>query len=305
MSTIFPGSASVGQVYNNYTFDGTAWNINGIDLTENYLEESSASATYLTQVSASTNYAAKAGATFTGNITAPEVHATTKLVAETVGGDEGGEILLEKAATNTTLSGTGVTIDVWQNRLRFFEQGGDARGGYIDVSTLSNGVGTNLVPGINLIKKQNIGSGVTSVTVTDAFSSAYDVYKIIVNGGVGSTTSNFYLQLSGITSGYFANLNYRTFANTGNSVANSGSQSYWFWVGGQSTSGQQMSIELSNPFTNKPKFIVGTHYNLNAGDVGSGIGYNNSTASATGFTISAESGTITGGTIYVYGYSKG
>jgi len=46
MSTIFPGSASVGQIYNNYTFDGTAWNINGIDLTENYLEESSASATY-------------------------------------------------------------------------------------------------------------------------------------------------------------------------------------------------------------------------------------------------------------------
>jgi len=69
MSTIFPGSASVGQVYNNYTFDGTAWNINGIDLTTNYLEESSASATYLTkvsasntyltQVSASTNYATK------------------------------------------------------------------------------------------------------------------------------------------------------------------------------------------------------------------------------------------------------
>ena len=56
MSTIFPGSASVGQVYNNYTFDGTAWNINGIDLTENYLEESSASATYLTQVSASNTY---------------------------------------------------------------------------------------------------------------------------------------------------------------------------------------------------------------------------------------------------------
>ena len=52
MSTIFPGSASVGQVYNNYTFDGTAWNINGIDLTENYLEESSASTTYQTKLTA-------------------------------------------------------------------------------------------------------------------------------------------------------------------------------------------------------------------------------------------------------------
>lgn len=65
MSTIFPGSASVGQIYNNYTFDGTAWNINGIDLTENYLEESSASATYLTKVSASNTYLTQISASTT------------------------------------------------------------------------------------------------------------------------------------------------------------------------------------------------------------------------------------------------
>ena len=60
MSTIFPLSASAGQVFDGYTFDGTAWNINGIDLTENYLEESSASAIYLTIASASTIYATTA-----------------------------------------------------------------------------------------------------------------------------------------------------------------------------------------------------------------------------------------------------
>jgi hypothetical protein len=65
MSTIFPGSASVGQVYNNYTFDGTAWNINGIDLTENYLEESTASATYLTKASASNTYLTQTSASTT------------------------------------------------------------------------------------------------------------------------------------------------------------------------------------------------------------------------------------------------
>lgn len=83
----------------------------------------------------------------TGNFTAPEVHATAKLVAETVGGDEGGEILLGKPATNSTIAGTGVTIDVWQNKLRFFEQGGDARGYYIDITGGGNGVSTNLVGG--------------------------------------------------------------------------------------------------------------------------------------------------------------
>ena len=56
MATIFPGSASVGQIFDGYSFNGTAWDIVGIDLTADYLEESSASATYLTQVSASNTY---------------------------------------------------------------------------------------------------------------------------------------------------------------------------------------------------------------------------------------------------------
>jgi hypothetical protein len=68
-----------------------------------------------------------------------------KLTVNATGGDEGGEILLGKATTNTTLVGEGVTIDIWQNRLRFFEQGGNARGAYLDISSLANGVGTNLL----------------------------------------------------------------------------------------------------------------------------------------------------------------
>jgi hypothetical protein len=65
----------------------------------------------------------------------------------TVGGDEGGEILLGKAVSNTTLNGTGVTIDVYQNRLRFFEQGGSARGFYLDISTGGGGASTNIMSG--------------------------------------------------------------------------------------------------------------------------------------------------------------
>ena len=62
-------------------------------------------------------------------------------------GDEGGELLLGKPQTNTTLTGSGVTIDVYQNRLRFFEQGGDARGYFIDITGGGAGVSTNLVGG--------------------------------------------------------------------------------------------------------------------------------------------------------------
>ena len=72
---------------------------------------------------------------------------TTKLKVTSAGGDEGGEIFLGKPATNTTIAGTGVTVDVYQNKLRFFEQGGDARGYYLDITGGSAGVGTNIIGG--------------------------------------------------------------------------------------------------------------------------------------------------------------
>jgi hypothetical protein len=56
MATIFPGSASVGQIFDGYEFNGTAWDIIGIDLTADYLETSAASAIYLNKVSASNTY---------------------------------------------------------------------------------------------------------------------------------------------------------------------------------------------------------------------------------------------------------
>jgi hypothetical protein len=75
-----------------------------------------------------------------------------------VGGDEGGEILLGKATTNTTLTGSGVSIDIWQNRLRFFEQGGNARGAYLNVASQSNSVGSSIVTSPNLFSIQTITS---------------------------------------------------------------------------------------------------------------------------------------------------
>jgi hypothetical protein len=56
MSTIFPGSASVGQVFEGYSFNGIAWDIIGIDLTADYLENEQAFETYLDRISASANY---------------------------------------------------------------------------------------------------------------------------------------------------------------------------------------------------------------------------------------------------------
>jgi hypothetical protein len=61
------------------------------------------------------------------------------------GGDEGGELFLDKPITNTSLA-AGITIDIYQNKLRFFESGGSVRGVFIDIANgASAGVGTDLL----------------------------------------------------------------------------------------------------------------------------------------------------------------
>ena len=89
----------------------------------------------------------------TGKVTATSNIETTgdvkafQLFSTQSSGDEGGEIKLAKPATGTTIGGTGVNIDVYQNKLRFWEDGGSNRGAYIDLTAAGNSVGTNLLSG--------------------------------------------------------------------------------------------------------------------------------------------------------------
>jgi hypothetical protein len=59
-------------------------------------------------------------------------------------GDEGGEIRLANAITNSLLAGP-VNIDIFRNQLRFFVSGGDARGAFINLASTGAGVGTDLL----------------------------------------------------------------------------------------------------------------------------------------------------------------
>lgn len=104
------------------------------------------------------NASATVGTTLgvTGNVTAGNVN--TAGVARATGdvfgkelwstnsiGDEGGQLNLAVPLTNTSLLTT-VTLDVFQNKLRFF-QGDGAKGAYIDLTACAAGVGTNLLSG--------------------------------------------------------------------------------------------------------------------------------------------------------------
>ena len=99
---------------------------------------------------------------------------------------------------------------------------------------------------------------------------------------------------------------YGSFGNNSNSVANATNASSFIWTGGGSTNGHLTDIDVYNPFATRRKFVSAKFYKFDgAGDVGTTTGYNDSTTSYSGFTFTPSAGTITGGTIYVYGYNKG
>jgi hypothetical protein len=107
-------------------------------------------------------------------------------------GDEGGEMLISKPVTNTSISGTGVSIDVYQNKYRIFEQGGSARGGYIDITDLDTSVGVNLAPWRYLYvtratSNQTIGSG-TWANIDIIFNNQVVAKGISYNTGSGVAT---------------------------------------------------------------------------------------------------------------------
>ena len=111
-------------------------------------------------------------------------------------GDEGGEIFLNKAVTNTTLT-TGVSIDVNQNRVRIFETGGSNRGAYIDLTACSNGVGTNLL----------VGSGASGLTSLNGLTSSSQTFA------TGTSGTDF--NISSSTSTHTFNIPYAGAASTG------------------------------------------------------------------------------------------
>ena len=166
-------------------------------------------------------------------------------------------------------------------------------------STLYTALGGNY-PGLRLVKKQTIGSGVSSVAVTDAFSATYENYKIVVSGGASSVSTLVDMQLGASTTNYASALFLVTYSTAGTGAASQASFSKFLWVGNADPSGLSMVIELTNPFLSKQTSFYSNI--ATQSQAGFTRGLQNTTNSYTGFTLTPQSGTLTGGTIYVYGY---
>ena len=159
--------------------------------------------------------------------------------------------------------------------------------------------------GLVYVTSTTVGSGVSSVTISNCFSSTYDNYKVLWTGGTTSASGSGYIQLAGITTGlYYGALPfYATGTSSYGAVSDSGSTVWRYCGGGNATVGL-MNLDICAPYIAKTKTIQAWYTRV--GYAGFYTGYCDSIASSTGFTIgNTDWGTMTGGTITVYGYRKG
>jgi hypothetical protein len=154
--------------------------------------------------------------------------------------------------------------------------------------------------GLWLVKTQTIGNAVTSVTVTSAFTSDYDNYLITVSGGSNSVSgSALNLKLGATVTGYYYSLSYSTY-NTTPAATGGSNVGNWDYVGSGQTTGLNAVIELNSPFLSKGTSIRASVANSTF-YAGNQAGYLNNSTSYTSFIIATSVGTMTGGTIRVYG----
>jgi hypothetical protein len=155
--------------------------------------------------------------------------------------------------------------------------------------------------GMWLVKTQTIGTGVSSVTVTGAFSADYDNYLISYSGGSSSTNGPLKLQLGSVTAGYYGNLIYGLTGSTSVSAVNDNNTTSFTHIGSLGGSFTSAQINVLNAFATARTSVSGL--GVSYGTVnGSYNGYLDSATSFTAFTLIPGSGTMTGGTIRVYGY---
>ena len=154
-------------------------------------------------------------------------------------------------------------------------------------------------PGLTLISTATIGSAVSSATISNVFSSTYANYLVTINSFTNSVTGSGYnlfrLDAGGTT-------NYTTRGTYAAGVADSSVSSAASRMGVKSTGRQGLILFLLGP--NLAENTLGWLGGPNGEFPGFYNLFVNSTTQYTDFTVLPDSGTITGGTIRVYGFSN-
>ncbi len=154
--------------------------------------------------------------------------------------------------------------------------------------------------GLWLVKTQAVGSGVSSVTVTGAFSADYDNYKVVYSGGVMSGANDISMTIGGVTANYYGSLTFTSFSAGSPSGIGTNNGANVRYAGGGDGSFAVVDVDVINPFNTVATLVMGPYQNNSAMGV---LSYRLATTSSyTSFSIFPNAGTMTGGTIRVYGF---
>ena len=158
--------------------------------------------------------------------------------------------------------------------------------------------------GLWLVKSQTIGAGVSSVSVTGAFSADYDNYKIMISGGVASANNTeINLQMGTNTVNYHNSMIYFNWNTAGNALAFGASFNVMKYMGAGDTTNLYLDVDVLSPFLTK-RTLASSLSGIDDTRGGWSQCLLKDSASYTSFTILSTGGTLTGGTISVYGYKK-
>lgn len=158
--------------------------------------------------------------------------------------------------------------------------------------------------GLVYVTSTTIGSGVSSVTVSNCFSATYDHYLIQIVGTKAGAQVGTAFQLSGITTGYDFQGFYMAKGSSSIIGFHTSNTSTWDF-GATDTNASLHEMVVMNPNIAVAKTCVVRNSASGGTTLGVQVfGQNASTSTATGFVFSVGSSTLTGGTIFVYGYRK-
>ena len=159
-------------------------------------------------------------------------------------------------------------------------------------------------PGLVLVKQQTIGSGVSSVTVNDAFSADFDNYKIVFQFDTFSVNNAaIHFSLGTATNGWYGKMGVTPW--NGSFTQNQVGAAYGYMqIGNTTTTSKSCSsvMDIVRPYISGRTQAYGQHYGN--GYVGDYQGSEEYSVSATSFTVAGSSGTMTDGVIRVYGYQQ-
>ena len=156
--------------------------------------------------------------------------------------------------------------------------------------------------GLWLVKTQTVGTGVSSVVITSCFSADYDNYLVTIDNVDCSTTDILTYLTFPTSSGsvyFYSYLAYSMAGANGSGFLNGGTVGLACGLTAPNNNMSQ-AITLYDPF--KSSYTVMNTQSMGENFFLLGGAVHRQASSQTGFTLTAGSGTMTGGTIRVYGF---